>query len=109
MDTMANGIQLKDPLVNLTLGSDEIIDPILHFHERSSRIIDPAVGSMIMSAVYFCVSHCLYTQSWGAWSDDPVKSNFLQQHASKRGTFRRFSLDGLFVKPQHIFPARVMK
>ena len=30
----------QDPLVNLTMGSDEIIYPILHFHKRSSGIED---------------------------------------------------------------------
>ena len=32
------------------MGSNGIIDLIFHFHERSSGIIDPAVGSTSMSA-----------------------------------------------------------
>ena len=35
-------------LVDFTIGSDGIIDPILHFQERSSGIKDPAVRSMRM-------------------------------------------------------------
>ena len=48
----SNGIQ--DSLVNFTIGSDEIIHPILHFHERSPRIKDPAVGSINISAWKSC-------------------------------------------------------
>ena len=51
--TNYQGIQgIKDPLVklvNLTMGSDEIIKSKLHFYVRSPGIMDPAVESMIMS------------------------------------------------------------
>ena len=54
------GIRFRDPLLsnfstvhllsNFTMGSDWIMDPILHLVERSSRIIDAPFGSMDMSA-----------------------------------------------------------
>ena len=37
---------IQDSLLNLTMGSDGIIDPILHFYERSSGIIGLVVGSI---------------------------------------------------------------
>ena len=42
--------EIQDPLVNFTMGSDGIIDTILHFHERFSGTIDPGMRSMSMSA-----------------------------------------------------------
>ena len=43
----SNGTQ--DLLSNLIVGSDWIMDPILHLVERSSGIIDPTSGSADMS------------------------------------------------------------
>ena len=40
----------QDLLSNFAMGSDWIMDPILHLVERSSEITDPTLGSTDMSA-----------------------------------------------------------